>query len=56
MTYEQLSAFAQTSGMIYFILIFAGVCIYALWPSNRATFEKASRIPLENEDIDDGQP
>lgn len=55
MTYEQLSAFAQTSGMIYFIAIFAGVCIYALWPSNRAKFDKAARMPLENEDIQDGR-
>jgi cytochrome c oxidase cbb3-type subunit IV len=55
MTYEQMSAFAQTSGMIYFIVIFAAVCVYALWPSNRAKFEKAARMPLENEEIDNGQ-
>jgi cytochrome c oxidase cbb3-type subunit IV len=55
MTYEQLSAFAQTSGMIYFIAIFAAVCAYAIWPSNRAKFEKAARMPLENEEIDNGK-
>jgi cytochrome c oxidase cbb3-type subunit IV len=51
MSYEQLSAFAQTSGMIYFIAIFTGVCVYALWPKNKAKFDRAARIPLENEDI-----
>jgi cytochrome c oxidase cbb3-type subunit IV len=51
MTYEQLSAFAQTSGMIYFIIIFMGVCLYVFWPKNRAKFNKAARMPLENEDI-----
>jgi cytochrome c oxidase cbb3-type subunit IV len=50
-TYEQLSAFAQTSGMIYFIIIFMGVCLYVFWPKNRAKFDKAARMPLENEDI-----
>jgi cytochrome c oxidase cbb3-type subunit IV len=51
MTYEQLSAFAQTSGMIYFITIFVAVCIYAFWPKNKAKFDKAAQVPLENEDI-----
>jgi cytochrome c oxidase cbb3-type subunit 4 len=51
MTYEQLSAFAQTSGMIYFITIFMAVCLYVFWPTNRAKFDKAARVPLENEDI-----
>jgi cytochrome c oxidase cbb3-type subunit IV len=50
-TYEQLSAFAQTSGMIYFITIFVVVCLYAFWPKNKAKFDKAARVPLENEDI-----
>jgi cytochrome c oxidase cbb3-type subunit 4 len=51
MSYEQLSAFAQTSGMIYFIVMFAAVCLYVFWPKNRGKFDKAARIPLENEDI-----
>jgi cytochrome c oxidase cbb3-type subunit IV len=51
MTYEQLSAFAQTSGMIYFITIFLGVCLYVFWPKNKAKFEKAARMPLDCEDI-----
>jgi cytochrome c oxidase cbb3-type subunit IV len=51
MTYEQLSAFAQTSGMIYFITIFVAVCLYAFWPKNKAKFDKAAQVPLENEDI-----
>lgn len=52
MTYEQLSAFAQTSGMIYFMAIFAAVCLYVLWPSNRAKFDKAANMPLQDEEID----
>lgn len=51
MSYEQLSAFAQTSGMIYFIVIFVSVCLYAFWPKNKSKFDKAAQVPLENEDI-----
>jgi cytochrome c oxidase cbb3-type subunit IV len=54
MTYEQLSAFAQTSGMVYFVLIFFGVCLYAFWPSNKAEFDRAASMPLQSEDIDHG--
>ena len=50
MTYEVISRIAQQGGSLYFLLIFAGVCLYAFWPRNRAEFEKASRAPLEDED------
>ncbi len=47
--YEQLAHFAQTWGMIYFFLIFAGALAYALWPSKRQQFEEASRMPLRED-------
>jgi cytochrome c oxidase cbb3-type subunit IV len=50
MTYESLASFAQTSGMIYFALIFAAVCVYAFWPANKSRFDAAARMPLEPED------
>lgn len=50
MTYESLAAFAQTAGLVYFIAIFAGVCAYALWPGNRAKFDRAARMPLDPEE------
>lgn len=50
MTYEALAAFAQTSGMIYFALIFAAVCFYAFWPGNKSRFDAAAQVPLEPED------
>lgn len=46
MTYQTLSAFAQTGGLVYFVLLFLAVVAYALWPRNRARFDKASRMPL----------
>ena len=49
-TYETLSRFAQQGGSIYFSLLFVAVLIYALWPRNRARFDAAARIPLDEED------
>jgi cytochrome c oxidase cbb3-type subunit IV len=51
MTYETLASFAQTSGVVYFFAVFASVCIYTFWPSNRARFKQAAHMPLMSEDI-----
>ena len=45
--YEFLSSFAQTGGLIYFVLMFAAALTYALWPSNKTTFDNAASIPLQ---------
>ncbi|MBT3558284.1 MAG: cbb3-type cytochrome c oxidase subunit 3 [Rhodospirillales bacterium] len=46
MTYESLSVFAQTWGLVYLVVLFAGVLVYALRPSAKKKFEEAGRIPL----------
>ncbi|MCV6547139.1 MAG: cbb3-type cytochrome c oxidase subunit 3 [Cohaesibacter sp.] len=48
-TYETLANFAQTWGLLYFVLIFAGVLVYALWPSNKDKFDEASHMPLRED-------
>jgi cytochrome c oxidase cbb3-type subunit 4 len=48
-TYETLANFAQTWGLLYFVLIFAGVLVYALWPSNKDKFDDASHVPLRED-------
>ncbi|MBI1365595.1 MAG: CcoQ/FixQ family Cbb3-type cytochrome c oxidase assembly chaperone [Alphaproteobacteria bacterium] len=53
-TYEQLSHFAQTGGLILFVIAFILVLAYALSPANRQEFEEARRIPLEDEDDNNG--
>ncbi|MGV7033138.1 cbb3-type cytochrome c oxidase subunit 3 [Methylobacterium symbioticum] len=45
-TYESAAAFAQTSGLLYFVGIFAAACLYAFWPRNRARFDAAAHLPL----------
>lgn len=49
MTYETIVHLSQTSGLLYFIAIFAGVLIYALRPKARAMFEDAARIPFKED-------
>ncbi|MGE0232759.1 MAG: cbb3-type cytochrome c oxidase subunit 3 [Flavobacteriaceae bacterium] len=49
MTYTALAHFAQTWGLLYFVLIFAGVLVYALWPANRRRFDDAAYIPLRED-------
>lgn len=48
--YEMLSQFAQTWGLILFVVAFVLVLIYALSPRNQKQFDEAKRIPLEDED------
>ena len=50
MDHATLSAFAQSWGLLYFVLLFAGVCTYAFWPRNKAKFDRAARIPLNEDD------
>ncbi|MCA4922958.1 MAG: cbb3-type cytochrome c oxidase subunit 3 [Methylobacterium sp.] len=47
--YAFLANIAQSVGVLYFMAIFLAVCIYALWPKNHAKFERASRLPLEED-------
>ena len=36
--------------VVWLLLLFLGIVTYALWPSNKAKFEHAARIPLEDDD------
>ena len=47
--YSELAGFAQTWGLLYFMLIFAGILVYALWPRNKKRFEDAAQIPLRED-------
>lgn len=49
MTYETVSQFAQSWGLVFLMTLFLSACAYALWPGNRARFERAARLPLEED-------
>jgi len=46
--YEDVLAFAQSWGAVYFCIMFAVAFAYALWPSNKKGFDEAARIPLSD--------
>ena len=49
MEYEQVAEFAATYGLIYLMVLFAGVLVYAFWPKNKKKFDEAARRPLEED-------
>jgi cytochrome c oxidase cbb3-type subunit 4 len=49
MQYEQVAHFASTYGLIYLVVLFAGVLTYAFWPKNKEKFEEAARRALEED-------
>ena len=49
MTYEDVASLSGTIGLILFMSMFAIVLAYALWPRNKAKFDKAARAPLDEE-------
>ena len=48
-TYDLAARFAQTSGLLYFVALFAGVALYAVWPRNPGRSDAAARPPLAEE-------
>ena len=48
-TYSALAAFAQTGGLIYFMILFGIVLAYALWPKHREKFDDAAQIPFRED-------
>lgn len=48
--HQSLVAFAKSWGLFYLIALAAVVLIYALWPSNRARFDRARKSILDKDD------
>jgi len=48
-TYRTLAEFAQTFGLVYFVVLFAIVLAYALWPSRQKEFDAAANVPLRED-------
>lgn len=48
--YESLANFAQSWGLVGFVLFFIGVIAYAVWPKNKDKFNAAARSVLDEND------
>lgn len=49
MTYDEASVFAQTWGLVFLVVLFLGVCFYALRPGSKEKFDRAARMPLDED-------
>ena len=45
-SYEWWRSIAAEWGFVFFAVLFVIGCSYALWPSRKAQFEQAARLPL----------
>lgn len=50
MSYDQIAHFIKIGGTVVFTAVFVLAIIYAVWPGNRARFERAARLPLDSHD------
>ncbi len=53
MTYDTVVLLSQTSMLLFFIVFFLAILAYACWPSNKAKFDHAARIPLQRDEDTD---
>jgi len=49
MTYQDVSYFTQTWGLVYLVVLFVGMLIYALRPGAKKKFEDAALIPFKED-------
>ena len=50
-SFDEVLEFAQSWGAVYFTAMFVVVLIYAFWPKNQPGFQRAKRIPLDDEGV-----
>jgi cytochrome c oxidase cbb3-type subunit 4 len=48
-TYEFFAQIARTWGLVYFVVLFVAVLVYALWPSRQTQFDESARLPLRED-------
>ena len=49
MEYETLRHFADSWGLLYLVIVFLGVVVYAFRPGSRKIADEIARIPLKEE-------
>lgn len=50
MSYDQIAHVIKMGGTVAFTAVFTLSILYALWPGNRARFERAAHMPLDDND------
>jgi len=49
MTFQEVSSFAQSWGLVFLMTMFIVAVGYALWPSNKNKFDDAANSPLDED-------
>ena len=49
MDYESIVTITQSLALLFFIALFVLVVGYVFWPGNKGKFERASRLPFEQD-------
>ena len=50
MEYQVMRTFADSWGLLFMVLVFVGVTLFAFRPGSRATADDAANIPLRDDD------
>ncbi|GHA86184.1 hypothetical protein GCM10009069_06740 [Algimonas arctica] len=53
MGYDQIAHVVKIGGTVVFTTVFVAAIFYALWPKNKARFDRAAHIPLQANDAPD---
>ena len=52
--YDFSRTWLATGGLIFFVVLFLAIVAYALWPSNKKTFDRMASLPMQDDDTPDG--
>lgn len=46
---QELYPILKQLWLVWLVLLFIGIVVWAMWPGNRRRFERAARIPFEED-------
>ncbi len=49
MTYQEISSFSQSWGLVFLVIMFVAALAYALWPTNKDKFNNAAKSMLDED-------
>ena len=49
MTHQAATVLSQTIALILFVGLFVGILVYVFWPGNKAKFDEAAELPLDDD-------
>jgi len=53
---QEIFVIAEQAWVLWMMLLFLGICAWALWPRNKERLESFGRIPLDDDDDAPAEP